>query len=82
MATAKSVEKKEIIAEYQLWKVKIDEYRNRNKKDVAYEKLAEKNKKIDPKAERAAVLTTILRTSYHLELKIGGQHEIWQRDRR
>lgn len=46
MATVKSVQKSVS------WTVDDDEYKNSNKKDVAYEKLVEKIKEIGPVADR------------------------------
>jgi len=55
----------------ELWKVKSDVYKNRNKKDVAYEKLFEKMKETDPKTNKDQVHSKInaLHTSYRRELK-------------
>lgn len=39
----------------ELWKVKIELYKNRNKKDVAYDKI----KEVEPKADRVMVRTKI-----------------------
>jgi len=54
-----------------LWKVKSEVYKNRIKKDAAYEKLAEKMEEIDPQANRDLVCAKInsLCTSYSRELK-------------
>lgn len=54
-----------------MWKVKSEVYKNRNKKDTAYDKMVGKMKEIEPKADKAIMSTKInaLRTSYCRELK-------------
>lgn len=38
-----------------LWKIKDDEYRNRDKRDAAYRKLANKLREIEPNANETSV---------------------------
>ena len=55
----------------EVWKIKSDAYRNRNLKNVAYEKLIEKLKEVEPNADREMVRKKInvLRSAYRRELK-------------
>lgn len=54
----------------ELWKIKSDKYKNRILKDIAYEKLIEKMKEIEPEADGSLIPTKInaLRTSYWREI--------------
>lgn len=54
-----------------LWKIKSSEYNDRNLKNEAYKVLTEKNKEVDPSADKEIVKKKInsLRTNYKKELK-------------
>lgn len=66
---------REFIAVYRdlpdVWKVKSDGYKDRNRKDAAYKILVDKMKEIEPRADRASVRAKInsFRTAYRREMK-------------
>ncbi|KAL1123966.1 hypothetical protein AAG570_001736 [Ranatra chinensis] len=54
-----------------LWRVKSKEYHDRNKKERAYDELIRHYRKIEPNADREAIVKKInnLRTAYRKEVK-------------